>query len=105
MDWWTYHYKKVWCFQRFVGLDSNAKEISKEEFLKALNDGGFIPIRLSLKTKRSFIISSLKSSLPQILVYKLQLQKKLLVQSELQKEENLSLYFHLDDNLIILMKS
>jgi hypothetical protein len=34
MDWWTYHYKKVWCFQRFVGLDSNAKEISKEEFLQ-----------------------------------------------------------------------
>jgi peroxiredoxin len=54
MDWWTYHYKSVMLSRDFVGLDSNAKEISKEEFLKALNDGGFIPIRLESKNKAIF---------------------------------------------------
>jgi thiol-disulfide isomerase/thioredoxin len=55
------------------------------------------------KTKRSFIISSLKSSLPQILVYKLQLQKKLLVQFRITKGGKPFPVFSfkdLDDNLI-----
>ena len=46
MDWWTYHYSKVMLSRDFIGLDANTKEISKEEFLIALRDGGFIPIRL-----------------------------------------------------------
>jgi thiol-disulfide isomerase/thioredoxin len=54
MDWWTYHYNNVMLSRDFVGLDANSKEISKEEFLKSLNDGGFIPIRLKSTNKEIF---------------------------------------------------
>ncbi|MBU0940814.1 MAG: TlpA family protein disulfide reductase [Bacteroidetes bacterium] len=54
MDWWTYHYNNVMLSRDFVGLDANSKEISKQEFLKALGDGGFIPIRLKSTNEEKF---------------------------------------------------
>ena len=54
MDWWTYHYKNIMLSRDFVGLDSNEKEISKEEFLKLLGDGGYIPIRLKSANEKMF---------------------------------------------------
>ncbi|MDG2433363.1 TlpA disulfide reductase family protein [Flavobacterium sp.] len=54
MDWWTYHYNNVMLSRDFFGLDANAKEISKEEFLIALRDGGFIPIRLNSSNEENF---------------------------------------------------
>lgn len=54
MDWWTYHYNNVMLSRDFVGLDTNAKEITKEKFLAALVDGGFIPIRLVSLNKETY---------------------------------------------------
>ena len=54
MDWWAYHYDNVMLSVDFIGLDANSKEITKEEFLKALADGGFIPIRLASTDKNIF---------------------------------------------------
>ena len=54
MDWWTYHYDNVMLARDFIGLDANSKEITKEGFLKALADGGFIPIRLASTDKNVF---------------------------------------------------
>lgn len=49
MDWWTYQYNNVMLSRDFIGLDANAKEITKEQFLQTLSNGGFIPIRLEAK--------------------------------------------------------
>ena len=46
MDWWTYQSRNILLSRDFVALDSNSKEISKEHFLKELNEGNYIPIRL-----------------------------------------------------------
>tara|TARA_R110002126_G_scaffold58619_1_gene154530 strand:+ start:210 stop:986 length:777 start_codon:yes stop_codon:yes gene_type:complete len=54
MDWWSYQYKNVMLSRDFIGLDANAKEISKEQFLQTLSNGGFIPIRLESKDSTVF---------------------------------------------------
>ena len=54
MNWWTYHYDNIMLSRDFVGLDANEKEISKEEFLKLIADGGFIPIRLKSSNEEMF---------------------------------------------------
>lgn len=46
MDWWTYQYNNIMLSRDFVALDANAKEITKEQFLEALSEGKYIPIRL-----------------------------------------------------------
>jgi thiol-disulfide isomerase/thioredoxin len=54
MDWWTYQYNNIMLSRDFIGLDANAKEISKETFLQALSNGGFIPIRLKSTNEEIF---------------------------------------------------
>ena len=79
IDWWTYYNDNVMLSRDFIGLDANSKEITKEEFLKALADGGFIPIRLVSTDKNIFYIHFLKLRLLPILAYKLRLRRKLLI--------------------------
>jgi peroxiredoxin len=62
MDWWTYQYNNIMLSRDFVGLDSDKKEMTKEEFLKALSDGGFIPIRLQSEDKENFYYKLFKIS-------------------------------------------
>jgi peroxiredoxin len=45
-NWRDYQNHNIILSRDFVALDSNSKEISKEHFLKELNEGNYIPIRL-----------------------------------------------------------
>lgn len=44
--WWTYHYKNIILSSDFVALDNTSNRISKELFLKNLNTGDFIALKL-----------------------------------------------------------
>jgi peroxiredoxin len=46
IKWKDYQRNNIILSRDFVALDSNSKEISKEDFLKALSEGNYIPIRL-----------------------------------------------------------
>lgn len=45
-DWWNYQSKNIMLSRDFMALDLQSKEISKEQFLKELVNGNYIPIRL-----------------------------------------------------------
>ncbi len=45
-DWWIYQSKKIMLSRDYVALDTDSKEISKENFLNELTNGNYIPIRL-----------------------------------------------------------
>lgn len=46
LDWRTYQNNYIMLSRDFVALDSNSKEITRENFLKELSEGNYIPIRL-----------------------------------------------------------
>jgi len=47
--WWTYHSNNISLSSDFIPVDNHSKKISKEEFLKNLTSGEFIPLKLSSK--------------------------------------------------------
>jgi peroxiredoxin len=47
--WWNYHYKNINLSSDFVAIDNVSKKIRKEDFLKILTSGDFIPLRLISK--------------------------------------------------------
>lgn len=46
VEWWTYQYNNIMLSRDFIALDSDSKEITKEQFLDELSEGNYIPIRL-----------------------------------------------------------
>ncbi len=46
MTWWTYHNKNIVLSSDFTPKDQNTKIISKDDFLKKLTTGDFIPLKL-----------------------------------------------------------
>ena len=46
MIWWTYHNKNIVLSSDFIPKNQNAKIISKDDFLKELTTGDFIPLKL-----------------------------------------------------------
>lgn len=47
--WWNYHEKNIQLSTDFMGIDNFSKKISKEDFLKRLTSGDFIPLKLISK--------------------------------------------------------
>ncbi len=50
MTWWTYHSKNIMLSSDFTPVDQNSKNISKEDFLKELTTGNFIPLKIKSKS-------------------------------------------------------
>lgn len=54
MKWWTYYNNNIILSTDFNPLNENNQIISKENFLKNLNSGNYIPIRLISKNKKTY---------------------------------------------------
>ena len=49
MEWWVYHSKNIVLSPDFIPLNENSNQISKNDFLKKLTSGTFIPLKLESK--------------------------------------------------------
>lgn len=49
MNWWTYHENNISLASNFTSLDEQSEKISKNQFLKTLTSGDYIPIKLDTK--------------------------------------------------------
>lgn len=47
MDWWAYHQNNIILSSNFVAIDHDSKSITKENFIKALTSGDFIPVKIN----------------------------------------------------------
>ena len=47
--WWTYHSYNISLSSNFIGLNEKSDEIDKNQFLKKLTSGNFIPLKLKSK--------------------------------------------------------
>lgn len=54
MDWWSYHYNEISLSSDFVSYDENYVSMSKEDFLKQLLTGGFIPFKVSTEDSLNY---------------------------------------------------
>lgn len=52
--WWSYHNNNIALSSSFTALDSSYEPISKEEFLKELTSGDFIPLKLESKDSSTY---------------------------------------------------
>lgn len=46
MQWWTYQYNNINLSSNFIAIDDSSQIISKRDFLKKLNSGDYIPLKL-----------------------------------------------------------
>jgi peroxiredoxin len=53
MGWWSYHNKNIVLSSNFIGLDISSNVLCKEDFLKSLISGDFIPLKLRSKEGRT----------------------------------------------------
>jgi thiol-disulfide isomerase/thioredoxin len=51
MNWWDYYSNNIILSSDFIPLDENSKIINKENFLKLLTSGNYIPIKLNSSDK------------------------------------------------------
>ena len=49
ITWWNYQSNAIRLAGNFIPLDQDSKRISKEEFLKTLTSGNYIPVELESK--------------------------------------------------------
>jgi len=54
MEWWTYHSKNIVLSSDFIPIDQNSKIIDKDNFLKSLTTGTFIPLKLKSTDSLSY---------------------------------------------------
>lgn len=47
--WWTYHYNNIILSSDFIAIDNSSNIISKDDFLRKLTSGDFIPLKLISK--------------------------------------------------------
>ena len=52
--WWSYHYYDISLSSDFTALNEKAAVISKEEFLKELTSGKFIPIEMKTDNDKTY---------------------------------------------------
>lgn len=45
-QWWAYHYNTIKLSQNFIAINDSSEEISKQEFLKKLTSGDYIPLKI-----------------------------------------------------------
>lgn len=51
--WWTYHYQQVNLSEDFIALGADSTRMNKENFLRELTTGKYVPIRLGVKEGES----------------------------------------------------
>lgn len=54
MKWWTYHYNNINLSSDFIAIDNSSNIIGKEDFLKNLTSGDFIPLKLISKDSTTY---------------------------------------------------
>lgn len=54
MEWWTYYNDNIILSSNFIAIDNSSKIISKEDFLKNLTSGDFIPLKLISKNATTY---------------------------------------------------
>ena len=72
-DWWKYHNQNIRLSSDFVALDNDDRKISKENFLKKLISGKYIPVKLicsdSICYKLYQLESSSDKSIPEVIKF------------------------------------
>jgi thiol-disulfide isomerase/thioredoxin len=53
-NWWAYHNNTISLSSEFIGIDNSSNKISKEDFLKNLTSGDFIPLKLSSNDNQNY---------------------------------------------------
>jgi thiol-disulfide isomerase/thioredoxin len=52
--WWSYQYNNIILSSDFIPIDENSNKVSKEEFLKDLSTGFFVPLKLKSKDSLTY---------------------------------------------------
>ncbi|WP_417888216.1 TlpA family protein disulfide reductase [Zunongwangia sp.] len=61
MNWWTYHYNDISLESDFSALDDKFQSISKEEFLRKLTTGRYIPVEMKTDNVKTYKLYKLSS--------------------------------------------
>lgn len=61
--WWSYHYYDISLSSDFKAVNENSEIISKEEFLKKLTSGKFIPIEIKTDNNRTYKLYKLPQNI------------------------------------------
>ena len=54
ITWWTYHENNIILSSNFIAIDELSSQISKEDFLKKLTSGDYIPLKLNSKDSLTY---------------------------------------------------